>query len=392
LKILQVHTNYRQAGGEDAVVRAEGELLEAAGHTVIRYRAQNPTNPLAMGAGLAVAPWNAAAARRLRRFAEEQTPDLAHVHNTWYALTPAVFAALKQAGVPVVMTLHNFRLVCANGLLFRDGRPCQDCVGSHPWHGVRHRCYRDSALASTAACATVATHRRRGTWDHDVDAFFALTEFARQRFIESGLPADKVLVKPNFTADPGPRANRAADSDFVLFVGRLSPEKGIEQLLHAWNEADPQPLRLLVVGDGPLRNRVTVLAGPRTQVLGYRAPEQVRQLMLRARALLCPSRWYETFALTIVEAMAAGLPVIASNLGGIPDVLHDAAPMLLPPEDHAAWVGALRQLKDGEALLESGKQGRLRYEDRFSETAALDILESGYERALQSRSDLRRAR
>lgn len=386
MKILQVHTRYRRPGGEDAVAHAEAELLEAGGHDVVRFVTDNPSNPAAAATALAAAPWNPAAMRRIRRVVVQHAPDVAHVHNTWYALSPGVFPALKRMGVPVVMTLHNFRLMCANGLLFRDGRPCQDCVGSHPWHGVRHRCYRKSAIASTAAAATIATHHARGTWHDDVDAFLALTNFARDRFIESGLPAHRVLVKPNFTDDPGPRPTPPTESDIVLFVGRLSPEKGIEELLRAWNDADPRPLRLLVVGDGPLRKRMTALAGPRTQILGFCEPDEVRRLMLQARALVFPSRWYEMFALTIVEAMAAGLPVVASDLGGIPDVLGDAAPMLLPMGHHGKWVATLDRLTDDEGLAEAGRRGRKRYETRFSQSAALQALESVYQRALETSS------
>jgi hypothetical protein len=163
LRVLQVHTHYREEGGEDSVVRAEAELLRSAGHDVVVHQARNPSGALATGASLAMSPWNPLAAREVRRLAERVRPDVAHVHNTWYALSPSVLAALSAAAVPVVMTLHNYRLLCANAQLFRDGRPCEDCVGSHPWHGVRHRCYRGSALASAPAAATIAFNGRRQT-------------------------------------------------------------------------------------------------------------------------------------------------------------------------------------------------------------------------------------
>lgn len=385
MKILQIHTRYRQPGGEDGVARAEAEVLRRGGHEVVRFSPQNPANAVAAAASLAAAPWNPAAAHQVARLVAEHSPDVAHVHNTWYALSPAVFSTISRAGVPVVMTLHNFRLMCGNGLLFRDGRTCQDCVGTHPWHGVRHRCYRDSVLASTASALTIAAHQGLGTWTKHVDEFLALTDFARDRFIAAGLPAGKIRVKPNFTSDPGPRTASPERSNDVLFVGRLSSEKGVEELIRAWNGADTDPMRLRVVGDGPLKERITDLAGPGIDILGFRAPGEVRRLMLNARALVFPSRWYEMFALTLVEAMAAGLPIVASDLGGIPEVVGDAAPALLPSDDHDGWVAAMRGLRDRSNLGEVGERSRQRYEERFSESVALDNLESVYERVCRQR-------
>jgi glycosyltransferase involved in cell wall biosynthesis len=196
--------------------------------------------------------WNPLAARDLRKLAERVRPDIAHVHNTWYALSPSVLSALTAAAVPVVMTLHNYRLLCANGYLFRDGHACEDCVGSHPWHGVRHRCYRGSLIASTPAAGTIALHRALGTWSRHVRLFLALSEFARTRFIRGGLPADKVHVKPNFVSDPGPRPSPPSQSRSVLYVGRLETDKGVQTVLDAWDAWDAPEFELVLVGDGIL--------------------------------------------------------------------------------------------------------------------------------------------
>jgi hypothetical protein len=168
LKILQIHNQYREQGGEDSVVRNEGELLAAAGHEVVVHMVRNPSTAVRTGASLALSVWNPLAAREVRNLAERVRPDIAHLHNTWYSLSPSVLAALAAAAVPVVMTLHNYRLLCVNANLFRDGHVCEDCVGSHPWHGVRHRCYRGSLVASTPAAATIALHRPLGTWNRHV--------------------------------------------------------------------------------------------------------------------------------------------------------------------------------------------------------------------------------
>jgi glycosyltransferase involved in cell wall biosynthesis len=383
MKILQIHTRYRQEGGEDRVAQAEAELLRNAGHSVVQFCVENPHHPVKSAAGLALSAWNPSALRAVRSLVREHKPEIAHVHNTWYRLSPSVLSGLRIEGIPVVMTLHNFRLLCANGLLFRDGRICQDCVGTHPWHGVRHQCYRDSVIASSAAAFNIAAHQRRGTWETEVDEYLALTSFARDRFVDGGLPREKIRIKPNFTADPGPRAVSPDASESVLFVGRLSPEKGIEQLIRAWNEADTARLRLLVVGDGPLRTRAIRLAGPGIDFLGFRQPAEVRRLMLKARALVFPSQWYEMFALTLVEAMAAGLPIVANDVGGVSEVVGDAVFGLLTSDDRAGWVAALQRLAGDEGLAETGRHARACYEHRYSEIAALEMLESAYTWALE---------
>ncbi|MCP4246325.1 MAG: glycosyltransferase family 4 protein, partial [bacterium] len=183
-------------------------------------------------------PWNPAAARRIRELVRVHAPDGTHGHNTWSHLSPSVFHGAHEGGSPTVLTLHNYRLACVNALLLRDGKPCELCVSSqNAWYGVRYRCYLDSYTQSMASAAAITFNRRRGTWRKDVDLILALTEFARQRFIESGLPADRIAVKPNFVPDPGPRTGPPEESDLVLYVGRLSTEKGPDVLVEAWDRA-----------------------------------------------------------------------------------------------------------------------------------------------------------
>ena len=183
MRVLQLHTPYRQPGGEDAVVRAEAEVLRRSGHEVVQYQVQNPPGAAGAIGSLVLSPWNPLQARRVQHLAERIRPDVAHVHNTWYAQSPAVLWALRRAGVPTVMTLHNYRLVCANGQLFRDGAPCEDCVGASPWHGVQHGCYRDSMVLSVPAAGTIALHDRLRTWCRTVDRFVVLSEFAAERLV-----------------------------------------------------------------------------------------------------------------------------------------------------------------------------------------------------------------
>jgi glycosyltransferase involved in cell wall biosynthesis len=385
VKILQVHTRYREEGGEDAVVRTEAELLTQAGHEVVLYLARNPPRPVLSAGLLALSSWNPLAAKELRRFAERVRPDVAHVHNTWYALSPSVLAALTDMGVPVVMTLHNYRLLCANAQLFRDGGPCQDCVGSHPWHGVRHRCYHGSVLASTAASATIALNRLASTWERHIALFLTMTEFSKQRFVAGGLPAERIWVKPHSVADPGRRPALPSTSRAVLYVGRLSVEKGLPVLIDAMADLREADLQLLVIGDGPERSALEGRAGPGARFTGRLEPAQIRYHMLRARALAFPSVWYETFGMSVVEAMAAGLPVIASDLGGTREIIGDGPGRLIPPGDVEAWRVALQGLTDSTFVERASGAGRQRWELMFSPRAVLPMLEEAYRWAIQSK-------
>jgi glycosyltransferase involved in cell wall biosynthesis len=386
MRILQVHTRYREAGGEDVVARAEAELLTRAGHHVVRYVVDNPAGSVAAATSLAMSAWNPAAARALRQAVDRTRPDIAHVHNTWYALSPSVIATVARAGVPVVMTLHNYRLLCINGMLFRDGRPCHDCVGTHPWSGVRHRCYRDSAVASTAAAATIAVNRRLGVWVDNVKLFLALNEFARQRFIEGGLPADRIRVKPNFVPDPGAREGPPSRSRTVLYVGRVVDVKGVAVLLDAWRALDPGDLELVIIGDGPLRAGLERVAPPRVRFEGRVPAPAVRRWMLGARALVLPSIWYEGQPMAVLEAFASGLPVLASRLGGTIELLEPCGDgWLVSPDDPLALAEGLLSLKDDRLVDETGRRVRRLYEQHFTEDAGRRQLEAAYAAALGAR-------
>jgi glycosyltransferase involved in cell wall biosynthesis len=380
LKILQVHTQYREQGGEDAVVRSEGELLAAAGHEVIAHVTRNPSGAVQTAASLAMSGWNPLAARELRGVAERVQPDIAHVHNTWYALSPSVLAALAAAAVPVVMTLHNYRLLCANANLFRDGHVCEDCVGSHPWHGVRHRCYRGSLVASTPAAGTIALHRTLGTWNRHVRLFLALNDFARTRFIRGGLPAHKIQVKPNFVSDPGPRLNPPSQSRTILYVGRLDTEKGVETLLDAWDAWGPSRFELVLIGDGRLGEVLRRRARPGIRLTGRLPREAVLAWMLRSRALAFPSVLYEGQPIAVLEALGSGLPILASRLGGNAELLRDD--WLVTAGQRVAWSEALRRLEDADWVDQAGVDARRLYEQRFNEQTARLLLEEAYRTAL----------
>ncbi len=348
MKVLVAHNEYQQPGGEDEVFTVEAELLEECGHQVLRYSVHNDQvagiNPIALARSTV---WNSSSYRDLRSLIRQERPRVAHFHNTLPLISPAGYYAAKAEGVPVVQTLHNYRLLCPNALFFRDGHVCEDCRGKLiPWPGVRHACYRGSRAASAAVAAMLTSHRALHTWTEQVDAYIVTTEFAREKFVQGGLPARKLIVKPNFL-HPAPGPGKV-QGDYALFVGRLSPEKGVGTLLAAWKRLRIR-IPLKVVGDGPLAKEVAATTKRLQQAewLGRQHREQVLALMKEASVLVFPSTCYENFPVTILEAYAVGLPVIASNLGGMSSLVDDRRTGLHfrpgDPEDLAAkveWVSA----------------------------------------------------
>lgn len=379
MRVLQLHTRYRQRGGEDAVVDAEHAVLERAGHEVHQHIEVNPTDPAGAALALGASVWNPLAARRAGAAADAVRPDVVHLHNTWFAASPSVLSAFRTRRIPVVMTVHNFRLVCTNSLFLRDGLPCEDCLGRDPWPAVRHRCYRGSRAASAVAAAGIAVHRRAGTWARSVDRFVALSEFARGRLVRAGLPNRSVVLGSNFVADPGPRAAPPSASRDVLFVGRISAEKGLHVLLDAWRRAAPPALRLVVVGDGPDRARLAAQAPPGVEFAGRVEPAEVLARMSAARALVLPSVWFEGQPVAALEGLASGTPLVLSEIGGLPEVLGaERAGWRAPPRDVDALVQVLGGLADPAAVDERGAAARRRYAETFTPDAAVARLEALY--------------
>jgi len=324
MTVLLVHNHYRQPGGEDEVFAAEGGLLQTRGYRVVRYALHNDQTARQRPwttAGAAI--WNPAAYRAVRAVCRTERPRVAHFHNTFPLVSPAAWYAARAEGVPVVQTLHNYRLICPDALFFRHGDVCEECLGRFvPWPGIVHACYHESRPATGAVAAMLTIHRVLRTWTTVVDVYIALSDFARQKFIQGGLPAAKIMVKPNFVhPDPGPGEG---GGEYALFVGRLSTEKGTETLLAAWQQLRGKvPLR--IVGDGPLAPRVAAVAQEDNSViwLGRQPKADVYALMKRARMLIVPSVCYENFPVVIAEAYAIGRPVLASARGSLAALVDD---------------------------------------------------------------------
>ncbi len=326
LSVLVIHNQYQQPGGEDAVVRAEVDLLRQAGHRVVQFT-QNNTNlasctPLEKAALFLTTTWNRTARLKIRELIEKERPDVVHCHNLLPQVSPSAYYACQSAGVPVVQTLHNYRLFCPAGTFFHNGRVCQDCTRSLAY-GVKQACYRGSRLQTATVAMMLAFHRFRETWTSFVDAYIALTQFDRNFFVELGLPDKKVHVKPNFLArDPG---QRAIPGSYALFVGRLSPEKGVLEMLQMWLRLPHIPL--VVVGNGPLYDdawqMVRRSGSAHISLLGRLSAEETQAQMKDARFLVFPSRWYEPFGMALIEAAACGVPAIAARVAGVPELVID---------------------------------------------------------------------
>jgi glycosyltransferase involved in cell wall biosynthesis len=369
MKILLVHNSYQLPGGEDQVFAQETDLLRSHGHDVLLYQASNDQgkglNPLILAANTI---WNQRIHNQLRELMRKEKPDIIHVHNTFQIISPAIYYAANEVGIPVVQTLHNYRLLCPAATFFRDGHVCQDCLGKRiPFPGILHSCYRGSKAASTAVAAMLATHNYMQTWGQTIAAYIALTGFARDKFIEGGFPAEKIFVKPNYLQnDPGLGQGKG---NYAFFVGRLTAEKGISTLLEAWRQIG-NDLPLQIAGDGPLASGVEQASREMDSVswLKWLPRAEILERMKNASVLILPSTWYEGFPMIIAEAFAVGLPVIASNLGGMSSIVdHQRTGLHFAPGNAAALVEAVRWwcAHPTETVFMRG-EARLEYETKYT--------------------------
>lgn len=385
MRVLVVHNRYREPGGEDSVVRAEADLLMEGGHEVRVFEVQNPPSDGQAAAALGRSIWNSKAAAAVESVASDFKPDVVHVHNTWYSLSPAPLWALRHLDAARVVTLHNYRLVCVNAHLYRDGHRCTDCLGHLPWRGVGRRCYRGSLGASLAVAASSTAHRLLGTWEAQAEVLVVPTAFARDILVLGGIPADSIAVKPHFVSDPGPRARPPSNSPTVLFAGRFTPEKGLVPVTAAWQADPPSGLEFLLVGDGELRQQMEHL-GPSIRVIGWQSRTELSELMRQARAVVAPSQWFETFGLTAAEAMAAGCPVLTVAGGAIAEVVGESGPApVQTPSSTDEWQERFAQLTDPVSVDRWGAAARLRYEELYHPRQGLDALLGIYKQAIERR-------
>jgi len=387
MNILLVHNFYQQPGGEDVVFDEEARLLGAHGHRVARFTRHNDAIRTMGGPAMAAATfWNRRVASELREAIRDGRPDVVHVHNTFPLVSPAALrVAASEGGCAVVQTLHNYRLMCPNTLLFRDGRVCESCLGKKlAWPGIVRGCYRGSRAATAMAAASVSAHRMLGTYGRAVHLYIAPTEFARRLFLRGGLPAEKVVVKPHFLdPDPGPGAGGGG----AIFVGRLAPGKGVETILAAWGRSEART-PLTIVGDGELSPLVerACASDRRIAWLGARPLPEVYDQIGRASLLVFPSECYETFGRTAVEAFAKGTPVVAADGGATAGLVQHGRTgrhfRAGDPEDLIRQVELL--MSDAPALAAMRRLAREEYEARYTGPPNYDALMAIYGRAISS--------
>lgn len=388
MKVLIVHNAYQQPGGEDVVFEQEKRMLERNGHEVVTYRRSNQEinsySGLVRIALVKQTVWATDSRKEFARLLVREKPDIVHVHNTFIMVSPSIFSVCNDQGVPVVQTLHNYRLFCPSATFFRNGQVCEECVQYSLLRSLRYRCYRNSTAATGTTALMLAVHRRLHTWTKPGHYYIALSEFARDKFVRLGLPSDNVFVKPNFVhPDPGFLAEK---EDYAVFAGRLSPEKRVSTLLDAW-ERTSRRFPLAIVGGGSEREQLnqTINSRGMSDVLlrGHLPRQQVISIIRKARFLVFCSEWYESFPVTIIEAFASGTPVICSRLGSMQEIVSDGrtgrhfsagdaddlARKMDWAWDHPAELSAM------------GREARREFETKYTAETNYDLLMNIYRRA-----------
>jgi glycosyltransferase involved in cell wall biosynthesis len=388
VKILMLHNRYQVTSGEEIVVQAEKSLLETKGHNVALMEVDNANISSAFEKAKAAINviYSVSSKRQVTDKIKSFCPDIVHIHNFFPILSPSVYYACHEAQVPVIQTLHNYRLLCSIASFFRDGKVCEDCLSKpFPWPGIVHGCYRGSKVGTATVAAMQSVHSMMGTWQDKVSSYIALTDFARSKFIQGGLPADKIAVKPNFlTPDPGIGEGKG---NYVLFVGRLWPEKGIDTLLTAWQQIGNR-LPLKIVGDGPLAPQVAEAMQqiPGIEWLKQQPRAKVLSLMKNATVLVMPSIWYEGFPMSIAEAYAIGLPVITSNIGSMSALIdHGRTGLHFRPGDAEDLVTQIEWVLTHFAEMVQMRQSvRAEFETKYTAEKNYQILMNIYQQAASS--------
>ena len=392
MRVVVAHNFYQQPGGEDGVFYDECALLEANGHDVTRLERHNSAlqdggmSRLSLAVGTV---WSREAYGEVRELIRETRADVLHVHNTLPLLSPSIYHAARAEGAAVVQTLHNYRILCAGALFYRDGRVCEDCLGSRlATAGIRHGCYRGNRAATASVAASTSWHWMAGTWTRTVNRYIAMTNFGKSRFVAGGIPEERIVVKPHFVRN-APKAGEG-DGSYVLYVGRLTEEKGVNVLARAWAQQHSD-MKLRIVGDGPERAALESLAnshgGSHGDVVlhGQKTPEEVLELMGRAVAVVVPSTWYETFGRVVTESLACGTPVIVSDIGAIAELVDDGVTgFRFKPGDAEELASRLQWVADNTAALPAMRSAaRAAFKSRYTPDANYPQLMKVYESAIE---------
>jgi glycosyltransferase involved in cell wall biosynthesis len=382
MRVVLVHNQYRSGtpGGEDVVFREEKALLESAGIEVQTYTRSNdemrPKSLVDRARVLAGLRRSRRTRRDLNALLDQFKPDIVHCHNTFPLISVSAYESCHSRRIPVVQTVHNYRLVCASGNHYRANSICEDCTPGRAWSAVRHACYMNSRAASLAVAGMITVNHRSRVYLELVDRFIALNRFSANRLVAMGIPVEKLIIKPNFVGASFPRLNESRQNYF-LFAGRLSTEKGLEWLISAWHQL--QDIPLVIAGDGPLRDRLeqqVKMHGLPIRFLGMQSREAVRSLMVRSRGVVFPSLWFEGMPMTILEAWQSEAPVICSSVGGLPELIRDGVDgLLVKPGDHAGLALAVRRIATDSSFGSTVAASALeRVQAEFSPQRNLELL------------------
>jgi glycosyltransferase involved in cell wall biosynthesis len=398
MRVLVAHNRYRSAqpSGENAVVEDEARLLAEYGCDVELLQTSSdeiadwPAYKKALLPARTV--WSREGHRLVTDAIERFRPDVVHVHNTFPLLSPAALRAARASGAAVVATMHNFRPLCAAATFVRDGKVCTSCLDRGPLAGVARGCYRGSRLATVPLAASITAHRVAGTWRDSVDRYVFPSSFARSLYVRAGWAPDRLVVKPNTVRDPG--FTRTGGGRGFVALSRFSHEKGLDTLLDAWRSAGIDE-RLTLIGAGELEGELRARARglDNVELAGRLSPREAFARLAGARALVVPSRWFEVFPRTIVEAYSLGVPVVASRIGSLAEIVEDGTTGLhVEPDAPDQLAAALRTLAGSVALsARLGDEARRRYEAELAPAPTTRRLLEIYDDAVAQTAERRAA-
>ena len=390
IKVLHAHNYYLQSGGEDTAFKAEVNLLRDHGFEVLEYVEDN--HNIASRSQLSVAlqtVWSWDSYKKIKKTLRRERPQIVHFHNTFPLISPAVYYACREEKIPVIQSLDNPRLLCPSANFYRNGRLCQDCLGrTPPWPSVLHACYHDSHLQTTVVASMLTFHRWRKTWVRQVDYYLVATEFYRRKFIEGGLPAKNIVVKPHFIyPDPDARSKEHA-GEYVLFISRLDPEKGVRTMLDAWKTLSHIPLKIRGAGQLEKETNEFIHSNQSTSVelIPRLSRQELTALIKNARFLIWPSEgFYETFGYVAVECFANGVPVIASNIGVMNEIVTNGVTGLHFTPGNSADLAKKVQWawEHPDTMAEMGHNARKEYELKYTAERNYDMLMDIYHMAIK---------
>ena len=389
MRVLLVHNSYLQPGGEDVVFEQEKELLRSYGNDVIEFHRRNSRIDGVVRHKFAVARsvlWASDSVLAIRDMIIRHRPEVAHFQNVFGVISPSCYYACHELGVPVVQTVHNYRLVCPSADLFRNGQSCESCVGRRiAWPGVAHRCYHASRLQTTVVAMMIAGHQWLNTWESQVDTYIAPSECIRRTLIRGGFSPNKILLKPNFVgSDPGYK--HASGSKYAVFAGRLSREKGVDVLVEAWKHISELPL--LILGDGTEKSRIEMLIESakltNIEMLGYKPRADLLEIVKDAAFVIVPSQWPEAFGLAVIEAFACGVPVIATRIGAFPELIEEGRTgLMFGPGSSTELANKVKWAVQHPLEMDAiGIAARGEYERRYTAATNYPLLSGIYEKTI----------